>query len=94
MGIDKKRFEFCLYYGQIQKYDFRKKQYAPQYRIILLGPMPYSGHGKGNSKSFIAEIEKSRAYPRAEQLMNGRELKITKSNFKEMLEKLRAEEYI
>lgn len=32
LGIDKSRFEFCLDYKQIQKFDFRRMQYAPQYR--------------------------------------------------------------
>lgn len=60
LGIDKSRFEFCLDYKQIQKYDFRKMQYAPQYRIILFGPSPHSGHGKGDSGSILAEVENLR----------------------------------
>ena len=94
LGLDKNRFEFCLDYKQIQKYDFRKMQYAPQYRVILFGPTPHSGHGKGESGSIIAEIEKSEAYPRVERLTSGTELKITKSNFREMLEHLIDEDYI
>ncbi len=94
LGIDKKRFEFCLDYEETQKYDFRKMQYAPQYRVVLFGPTPHSGHGKGDSGSIIAEIEKSDAYPRVERLMSGQELKITKSNFREVLQKLKDEDYI
>lgn len=94
LGLDKSRFEFCLDYKQIQKFDFRRMQYAPQYRIILFGPTPHSGHGKGDSGSIIAEIEKSAAYPRTERLTSGAELKITKSNFREMLERLIKEDYI
>ena len=94
LGIDKKRFEFCLDYEDVQKYDFRKMQYAPQYRVVLFGPTPHSGHGKGDSGSIIAEIEKSDAYPRVERLMSGQELKITKSNFRETLQKLIDEDYI
>lgn len=93
-GIDKKRFEFCLDYKDAKKYDFRKMQYAPQYRVVLVGPMPHSGQGKGDSGSIIAEIEKSDAYPRVERLMAGQDLKITKSNFREMLQKLIDEQYI
>lgn len=94
LGIDKSRFEFCLDYKQIQKFDFRRMQYAPQYRIVLFGPTPHSGHGKGDSSSIIAELEKSPAYPRVERLVSGSELKITKSNFREMLERLIEEDYI
>ena len=94
MGLDKNRFEFCLDYNQVQKYDFKKMQYAPQYRIILFGPTPHSGVAKGDSGSVIAELEKAPAYPRVERLMSGTELKITKSNFREMLGKLIEEGYI
>ena len=69
-------------------------QYSSQYRVILFGPAPHSGHGKGNSGSIIAELEKSSAYPRVERLISGNELKITKSNFREMLERLIKEDYI
>ena len=92
--IDKKRFEFCLDYEDAQKYDFRKMQYAPQYRVVLFGPTPHSGHGKGDSGSIIAEIEKSEAYPRVERLVSGQDLKITKTNFRDMLQKLIDEDYI
>lgn len=94
LGIDKKRFEFCLDYKDIQKYDFHKMQYAPQYRVILFGPAPHSGHGKGDSGSILAELEKSDAYPRVERLVSGQELKITKTNFRETLQKLIEENYI
>ena len=94
LGIDKKRFEFCLDYDSIQKYDFRKMQYAPQYRLVLFGPAPHSCYGKGDSASIIAEMEHSEAYPRVERLMSGNDLKITKSNFREKLQQLLQEEYI
>lgn len=94
LGLDKSRFEFCLDYKQIQKFDFRKMQYAPQYRLILFGPVPHSGHGKGDSGSIIAELEKTPAYPRVERLISGNELKITKSNFRDMLERMIEEDYI
>ena len=94
LGIDKSRFEFCLDYEKIQKYNFKKMQYAPQYRVILFGPTPHSGYGKGNSSSIIAEIEKLKAYPRVERLISGQELKITKSNFREILQRLQDENYI
>ena len=94
MGLDKNRFEFCLDYKQIQKFDFRKMQYAPQYRLILFGPAPHSGHGKGDSGSIVAELEKSPAYPRVGRLISGNELKITKSNFRDMLERMIKEDYI
>lgn len=94
LGIDKKRFEFCLDYAAAQKYDFRKMQYAPAYRVVLFGPIPHSGIGKGKSGSIIAEMENNDGYPRIERLLCGQELKITKSNFREKLQQLIEEGYI
>lgn len=94
LGIDKSRFEFCLDYEDIQKYNFRKMQYSPQYRVILFGPAPHSGYGKGDSGSILAELEKTEGYPRVERLISGTELKITKSNYKEKLQQLISEDYI
>lgn len=94
LGLDKNRFEFCLNYEAIQKYDFKKMQYAPQYRVVLFGPSPHSGRGKGDSGSIIAELETSKVYPRVVRMQSGNELKITKSNFKETLMQLIEENYI
>ena len=94
LGLDKKRFEFCLGYKDIQKYDFRRMRYAPQYRVILFGPTPHSGHGKGDSSSIITEIEKADGYPRVMRLISGNDLKITKTNFRETLQRLIQEKYI
>lgn len=94
LGIDKKRFEMCLDYDSLQKYNVRKMQYAPQYRVILCGPAPHSGQGKGDSSSIITELENSDAYPRVERLVAGNELKITKSNFRAKLQELVDEGYI
>lgn len=95
LGIEKSRFEFCLDYNQIQKYDFKKMQYAPQYRVILFGPSPHSGRGKRESGSIIAELEHSNAYPRVIRMqVHNDELKITKSNFEETLKQLIDEDYI
>jgi hypothetical protein len=46
-----------LDYEDAQKYDFRKMQYAPQYRVVLFGPTPHSGHGKGDSGSIMQHID-------------------------------------
>ena len=94
MGIDKKRFEFCLDYEAIQKYNFRKLQYQPQYRLILFGPAPHSANEKGDSYSILSELERGEGYPRVERLISGNELKITKSNFRNKLESLLKEGFI
>lgn len=94
MGIDKKRLEFCLNYEKAQKYDYRKLQYAPQYRVVLFGAVPHSSTGKGDSSSVISELKKKEGYPRVELLCSNESLKITKSNFREKIQQLITEKYI
>ena len=95
LGIDKKRFEFCLEYDDLQKYNYRKLQYSDNYRVVLVGPMPHSAHEKGDSGSIIAEMESRQdMYPRIIRVGKGPELKITKSGFKETLSHLISEGYI
>ena len=95
LGIDKNRFEFCLDYDSIQKYNFRKLQFSDKYRLILVGPMPHSTAGTADSGSVIAEMEKHPdMYPRVIRMMAGSSLKITKSGFKDVLEKVLLEGFI
>lgn len=95
LGIDKTRFEFCLDYDAIQKYNFRKLQYTDKYRLILVGPMPHSTTGKADSGSVIADMEKhSEMYPRIVRMSAGAALKITKSGFKDVLDRMLREGYI
>ncbi len=95
LGIDKKRFEFCLEYDALQKYNYRKLQYSDNYRVVLVGPMPHSAYEKGNSGSIIAEMESRQdMYPRIIRVGKGSELKISKSGFKETLSRLVDEGYI
>ncbi len=95
LGIDRSRFEFCLDYESIQKYNFRKLQYADKYRLVLVGPMPHSTTGTAESGSAIAEMEKHpEMYPRIIRMSAGSELKITKSGFRAVLERMLIEDYI
>lgn len=94
LGLDKDRFEFCLDYDAIETYNFKKLQWNINYRLVIVGPMPHSTTGKRNSRSTISEMEKpDNGYPKVIRLgSNG--LKISKSNFKELLEKQQEENYI
>ena len=93
-GIDKNRFEFCLDYEQTKSYNYRKLQYEPLYRVVLVGPTPHKTEGTGESSSVIAEMENGEGYPRVIRLMAGEKLKITKTNFKNALADLLSEGYI
>ncbi len=95
LGLDKHRFEFCLDYGALQKYNYRKLQYSDSYRVIMVGPIPHSTMEKGNSGSIISEMESHPdIYPRVIRLGTDANLKISKSGFKEKLELLIRENYI
>ncbi len=94
LGISKGRFEFYLDYDAAKKHNFRNMLFKPIFCAILLGPMPHSGHGKGDSGSVVAalesvvELENVEGFPRVERLEGGQGLKITKSNFREKLQQL------
>jgi hypothetical protein len=94
LGLEKKRFEFCLDYDRAQRYDYHKLQYEPNYRVVLFGPVPHSTSGKGESSSIVIEIEKKGGYPRVVRLQSNHSLKITQNNFKVALKELIDENYI
>lgn len=94
LHLDKNRFEFCLDYNDSKTFNYKKLQYEPKYRVVLVGPIPHSSVGKNDSSSVIAEMQNKEGYPRIEILNDSNELKITKSSFKNTLEKLIQENYI
>lgn len=88
LGLDKKRFEFCLDYEDTVRYDYRSLQYQAQYRVILAGPIPHKTSGTGEYASLISKLENEPGYPKVIRLTANQALKITKSNFKAALEEL------
>ena len=94
LGLDKNRFEFCLDYEGSKRFDYRKLRYAPNYRVVMFGPLPHSTSGKNDNSSVINEMRNKEGYPRVITLESSNELKITKHNFKEALANLIKEDYI
>lgn len=88
LGLDKKRFEFCLDYKKAVKYDYRHLQYRPEYRVILAGPVPHKTSCAGDYASTISKLENTPGYPKVERLTANQALKITKSNFTAKLTEL------
>lgn len=85
LNIDKNRFELYLDYEDAKTFNFQKMQWQPSYSLIMVGPMPHSGKGKGDYGSIIAALEAEDGYPPIVRLgSNG--LKITKSDFRSKLE--------
>ena len=93
-GLDKNRFEFCLDYERAKTFPYKKLKYNPDYRVVIFGPVPHSSTGKNDSSSVIAEMKNHEGYPRVEVLSGNSSVKITKSNFREVLDKLTREKYI
>ena len=87
-GISRKRLIFFTNYNDIKSRNFESMRWNQTYGAILFGPVPHSGHGKGDSSSLITMFEKANGYPRVERLLSGFELKITKSNFRMKLQQL------
>ena len=87
LGLDKNRFELYLDYEDAKTFNFKKLYYKPQYALVMVGPMPHSGVGKGDSGSIIAALENDEGYPPVVRLgSNG--LKITKTDFKNKLDEM------
>ena len=87
LGLSKERFELHLDYEDGKTFDFEKTYWKPQYALIMVGPMPHSGTGKGDSGSIIAKIESTEGYPPVVRLgTNG--LKITKADFRNKLKEM------
>lgn len=93
-GLDKSRFEFCLDYDRAKTYNYEKMRYNPNYRVVMFGPVPHSSTGKNNSGSVISEMQNNEGYPRVLVLNGSNSVKISKTNFKEGLQKLIEEKYI
>ena len=86
MGFDKRRFEFYLDYDDGKKFDPRTIQWNPAYSLVMVGPMPHSGIGKGDFGSVISAMEQSEGYPPVVRLGTANSLRISKSDFRAKLQ--------
>ena len=86
MGFSKDRFEFVADYNEAKTFKFNKLINQDKYALILVGPMPHSTSCKGDFSSIISCMEQTDGYPPVLRL-GGPDLKITKTGFRECLEK-------
>lgn len=91
---DKERFEFHLDYESLKNFNYSKLQWNASYRLVLTGPSPHKTAGTGEFSSMIVAMEKTSGYPEVIRLQTGNELKITKQNFKETLQRLLDEGFL
>lgn len=87
LGLDKNRFELHLDYEDAKTFNFHKMQWQPTYSLLMVGPMPHSGSGKGDYGSIISALESEDGYPPV-VILGSNGLKITKSDFKSKLEEM------
>lgn len=85
-NIPKDRIDLQLGYNNAKSYEFKWLQYNPNYRLILIGPIPHSVESKGDSTSIITALENSEGYPKVIRMNDGHGLKITKSGLKTVIE--------
>ncbi|GKX30957.1 hypothetical protein SH1V18_34370 [Vallitalea longa] len=87
LGISKERIEMHLGYTEAKKFNFKNLKYAPNYRLVMFGPVPHSGKGKSEYSSIITQVENEEGFPKVVRLTDGHSLKITKSSLKNALNK-------
>src|SRR5690625_2612258 len=63
-GLSKDRIELILDYKEAEKYQYKKMQYNPNYRLVLFGPVPHSTKGNNGSISILSELENEEGYPK------------------------------
>ncbi|WP_304117427.1 hypothetical protein [Phascolarctobacterium succinatutens] len=86
LGFDKKRFEFCLEYEDVKRFNFAKLFYNPENSLVLVGPMPHKTAGSGDYSSAITAIEQTEGSPNVLRC-GSNTLKITKQSIREALQK-------
>ena len=90
-GVSKNRVEVITDFDKIKRMDMDKLK---KYKLILMGPIPHSSKSKEYNSSMLTNLFYTLDNNRVEKLeCNGR-LKITKSNFKEILLKLKNDLYL
>ncbi len=85
LGFPESRFDFHLDYLDAEKLNVFKFQYNRNYCAILVGPVPHKVHDIGDYNSMIEMMENEPGYPPVKRLLNGQNLKISKTNFQEAL---------
>lgn len=92
-GIDKSRLELVMDYEEIKHFNCKKMQWNESYSLVLAGPMPHSGAGKGDHGSILSAIEQETGYPPVIRLGdNG--LKISKTMLKRAIQDAKVQQLI
>lgn len=85
MGFDKNRFEFCLDYDDVKRFNFEKLFWRPENTLVLVGPMPHKTCGTGDYSSAIEAITQRPGSPNVIRC-GSNSLKMTKSSIRDALQ--------
>lgn len=90
LGIPERNIEFEDDYAKLTGFDVAKLHYSETYSDIIIGPNPHSMKNKGDGSSVIATIQNNPTeYPKLGFATANNELKITMTNFKDLLKQTR-----
>lgn len=88
-GVSPDRLELYLDYDKLTNLDLTSLHYSQgRYSLILLGPMPHSIRGKGDSTSFIDYLEERDGYPPVKRLRTAQGLKISRTSLRRVLDEV------
>ena len=90
LNIPENNIEFVDDYSKMHSFNAEQLRYSDRYSDIIIGPTPHSIKNKGDFSSIIAMIENNhKEYPKLIKAIANNSLKITTSNFKELLQQTR-----
>lgn len=90
LNIPENNVEFVDDYSKMHTFNAELLRYSDRYSDIIIGPTPHSMKNKGDFSSVITMIENNpKEYPKLLKAIANNSLKITNSNFKELLKQTR-----
>ena len=90
LGIPEKNIEFINDYSKLGNFNTAKLRYSEKYSDIILGPNPHKMERIDGKSSLLQAIkENPDMYPKLNVAVSNEALKISLSNFKELIKKTR-----
>ena len=88
--IPEQNIQFIDDYSKMDTFNAEQLRYSDKYSDIIIGAIPHSMKNKGDFSSAITMIENNpKEYPKLLKAVANNSLKITNSNFKELLKQTR-----
>ena len=88
-GLDRDMLEYVDYEETVH-FDYSKLRGYSNYSDVIVGAIPHSAKGIDGYSSFLAMVESNpEEFPKVQRAMAGEQLKLTKTSFRNCLEKTR-----